>query len=79
MLHSVHLPGFGKSILCQKYNKIVAGDWEPNPWGAFLSIKDGGTDAVGFGSAVSDDLKAQVMAERDAIIAGKHSICWTNY
>lgn len=61
-----------EEYLVPEINKIVAGDWEPNPWGAFLSIKDGGTDAVGFGSAVSDDLKAQVMAERDAIMAGKH-------
>ena len=61
-----------EQYLVPEINKIVSGGWEPNPWGAFLSIKDGGTDAVGFGSAVSDDLKAKVMAERAAIIAGKH-------
>ena len=44
----------------------------PAPWGAFLSIAQGGTDIACCGDAVSDELKAKVMAEREAIIAGKH-------
>lgn len=59
-------------FLKPEIDKIVAGKFEPAPYGAFLSIADGGTDISALGSSVSDDLKAKVMAERDAIIAGKH-------
>ncbi len=52
--------------------KIVAGEFEEAPYGAFLSIGDGAIDVACCGDAVSEELKAQVMAERDAIIAGKH-------
>lgn len=52
--------------------KIAAGTWEPSPYGAFLGIKDGGPDIVCCGDAVPADIAAKVMAERDAIIAGKH-------
>ena len=50
---------------------IAAGSFEPAPFGAFLSIAEGGTDIACCGPAVSEELKARVMAERDAIIAGK--------
>jgi basic membrane protein A and related proteins len=58
--------------LVPEIKKIVAGGWEPNPWGAYLGIKDGGTDIACCGDAVSDELEAQVMAGREAILAGKH-------
>jgi basic membrane lipoprotein Med (substrate-binding protein (PBP1-ABC) superfamily) len=52
--------------------KIAAGNWEPSPFGAFPGIKDGGTDIACCNPAVSKEAVAKVMAERDAIIAGKH-------
>jgi basic membrane lipoprotein Med (substrate-binding protein (PBP1-ABC) superfamily) len=50
------------------------GTWEAAPYGAFLGIADGGTDIACCGDAVSDELKAQVMEARDAIIAGELNI-----
>jgi basic membrane protein A and related proteins len=52
--------------------KIAAGNWEPNPYGAFPGIKDGGTDIACCNAVVPKEAVAKVMAERDAIIAGKH-------
>ena len=52
--------------------KIAAGTWEPSPYGAFLGIKDGGTDITCCGDQVSAENKAKIMAEREAIIGGKH-------
>ena len=51
--------------------KIAAGEWETSPYGAFLSIKEGGTDIACCGDAVSEDVKKQIMDERQAIIDGK--------
>ncbi|MEO0385474.1 MAG: BMP family ABC transporter substrate-binding protein [Pseudomonadota bacterium] len=51
---------------------IAAGDFEPAPFGAFLSIADGAVDIACCGPAVSEELEALVMAEREAILAGKH-------
>ena len=61
-----------EKFLQPEIEKISSGNFEPAPYGAFLSIADGGTDIACCGDAVSDDLKAKVMAERDALIAGKH-------
>ena len=52
--------------------KIKDGTWEPAEYGAFISIADGGTDIACCGPAVSEEDKAKIMAERDALIAGKH-------
>ena len=52
--------------------KIASGTWEPNPNGAFLSIKEGGTDIACCGDAVPKEVVDKVMAEREAIINGKH-------
>jgi len=52
--------------------KIAAGNWEPSPFGAFPGIKDGGTDIACCNDVVPKEAVAKVMAERDAIIAGKH-------
>lgn len=52
--------------------KISAGGWEPNPYGAFLSIAEGGTDIVCCGAAVPAEAAEQIQVERQAIIDGKH-------
>lgn len=59
-------------FLKPEIEKIAAGEFEPAEYGAFLSIADGATDIACCGDAVSAELKEKVMAERDAIIAGKH-------
>ncbi|QPM90008.1 BMP family ABC transporter substrate-binding protein [Pseudooceanicola algae] len=51
--------------------RISAGAFEAAPYGAFLSISEGAIDIACCGDAVSEELEAKVMAERDAIIAGK--------
>jgi basic membrane lipoprotein Med (substrate-binding protein (PBP1-ABC) superfamily) len=53
------------------FKQIGDGTWETNPYGAFPGIKEGGTDIACCGSAVSDDLKAKVMAARDELIGGR--------
>lgn len=50
---------------------ISAGTWEPSPYGAFVHV-GGGTDIACCGDMVPQEVADQVMAERDAIIAGKH-------
>lgn len=52
--------------------KVAAGNWDASPYGAFPGIKDGGTDIACCSDAVPKEAVAKVMAERDAIIAGKH-------
>lgn len=51
---------------------IASGAFEPAPFGAFLSIGDGAVDIACCGPAVSEELEAMVMAEREAILNGKH-------
>jgi basic membrane protein A and related proteins len=58
-------------FLSPELKKVAAGDWQPSPYGAFPGIKEGGTDIACCGSAVPKELADKVMAERDAIIAGK--------
>lgn len=50
---------------------IAAGTWEPNPYGAFLSIKQGGTDISCCGPAVPEEAEEAIMKERQAILDGK--------
>jgi basic membrane protein A len=52
--------------------KVFAGNWQPSPYGAFPGIKDGGTDIACCNTAVPKDVVDKVMAERAAIVAGKH-------
>jgi basic membrane protein A and related proteins len=59
-------------FLTPEIKKIEAGNWQPNPYGAFPGIKDGGTDIACCNSVVPKDAVDKIMAERDAIIAGKH-------
>ncbi len=58
-------------FLTPELKKIMAGNWKPAPYGAFIEMKDGGTDIAGFGPAVPKDKAAQITAERDAIMKGK--------
>jgi basic membrane protein A and related proteins len=51
--------------------KIIAGNWEPSPYGALPGIKDGGTDIACCSSVVPKEAVDKVMAERQAIIDGK--------
>lgn len=51
--------------------KIESGQWAPGTYGAFLSIKDGGTDITCCGSAVPKEAADKIKAEREAIIGGK--------
>ena len=45
--------------------KIATGAWEPSPYGAFLSIKDGGTDIACCGDAgLAGEQAEKIMAER---------------
>ena len=59
-------------FLIPEIKKIADGTWESSPWGAFLSIGQGGTDIACCGDAVSSDQKAKIMKARDDIMAGKH-------
>lgn len=59
-------------FLVPEVKKIIAGTWEPAPYGAFITIKDGGTDIACCGPAVPKEAVDKIMAERQAIIDGKH-------
>ena len=52
--------------------KVIAGGWKPAPYGAFLGIAQGGGDIACCGAAVPKDKATAIMAERDAIMKGKH-------
>jgi basic membrane protein A and related proteins len=58
-------------FLTPELKKVEAGNWQPNPYGAFPGIKEGGTDIACCNSVVPKDAADKIMAERDAIIAGK--------
>jgi basic membrane lipoprotein Med (substrate-binding protein (PBP1-ABC) superfamily) len=58
-------------FLTPEMKKVQAGNWQPNPYGAFPGIKDGGTDIACCNIVVPKDAVAKIMAERDAVIAGK--------
>ncbi len=58
-------------FLTPEIKKIEAGTWEPSPYGAFLSIKEGGTDIACCGDAVPKEVADKVQAARQEIIDGK--------
>lgn len=58
-------------FLVPELKRVMAGNWTPQPYGAFIAMKDGGTDIAGFGDAVPKDKAALILAERDAILQGK--------
>jgi hypothetical protein len=57
--------------LVPEIKKIGAGGWQTQPYGAFLSIKDGGTDVVCCNAVVPQAMVDKMMAERTAIVEGK--------
>lgn len=59
-------------FLGPEIEKIASGEFEPAPYGAFLSIAEGGTDIACCGDAVSEADKAKIMEARQAILDGKH-------
>lgn len=59
------------SFLAPEIKKIEEGTWSPSPSGAFLGIKDGGTDIACCGKAVLPDAVDKIRAERQALIDGK--------
>jgi basic membrane protein A len=61
-------------FLEKEIKKIEAGSWEPSPYGAFLSIKEGGTDITCCGDAVPKEAAGKIMAERQAIVDGKKQV-----
>jgi basic membrane lipoprotein Med (substrate-binding protein (PBP1-ABC) superfamily) len=58
-------------FLTPEIKKIEAGNWQPNPYGAFPGIKNGGTDISCCNTVVPQEAVKRIMAERAAIIAGK--------
>jgi basic membrane protein A and related proteins len=58
-------------FLVPEIKKIAAGDWKPNPYGAFPGMKDGGTEVVCCSNVVPKATVDAMMAERTAILAGK--------
>jgi basic membrane lipoprotein Med (substrate-binding protein (PBP1-ABC) superfamily) len=57
--------------LVPEIKKIAAGGWQTQPYGAFLGIKDGGTDVTCCNPAVPQAVVDKMKAERTAIIEGK--------
>jgi basic membrane protein A len=51
--------------------RVIAGNWKPAPYGAFISMKDGGTDVACCGPAVPKDKADMIKAERAAMMKGK--------
>lgn len=54
--------------------KIASGAWETQPYGAFLSINEGGADITCCGSAVPKEAADKIQAARQDIIDGKLKI-----
>lgn len=59
-------------FLIPELKKVIAGHWKPAPYGAFIEMKDGGTDIPKLGAQIPKDKQALILAERDAILQGKH-------
>jgi basic membrane protein A and related proteins len=58
-------------FLIPELKKIESGKWKPSAYGAFIEMKDGGTDIAGFGPGVPKDKATLINAEREAILKGK--------
>ena len=58
--------------LAPTLKKVAAGNWQPSPYGAFPGIKDGGTEIACCNAVVPKEVVDKVMAERAAIVGGKH-------
>ena len=58
--------------LAPTLKKVAAGNWQPSAYGAFPGIKDGGTEIACCNAVVPKEVVDKVMAERAAIVGGKH-------
>lgn len=63
-----------EKFLTPRLKDIQAGTWKPSPYGAFLSIKDGGTDATCCGKGVPEDAAKKIMTARQEIIDGNRKV-----
>jgi basic membrane protein A and related proteins len=54
--------------------KIEAGNWTPDPYGAFPGIAGGGTDIACCNSVVPKDVVDKVMAVREEIVKGTKQV-----
>ena len=59
-------------FLTPTYKKVIAGQFVEQPYGAFIGIKDGGVDVTLAEDVLGKDMVNKIMAERKAIINGKH-------
>jgi basic membrane protein A and related proteins len=62
-----------EKFLIPELKKVIAGNWVPNPYGAFPGINQGGTD-IALAPDLPKDLVAKVNAARQGIIDGKEQI-----
>jgi basic membrane protein A len=60
------------NFLIPELKKVIAGNWQPSPYGAFPGMKDGGDDIACCGPDVPKAVVDKIMAERDAIMKGKN-------
>lgn len=61
-------------FLAPRVKAIQDGTWQPSPYGAFLSIKEGGTDIACCGAAVPTDVAEKIKARRQDIVDGKFHV-----
>ena len=61
-------------FLKTELEKIIAGNWVPNPNGALLSMQEGGTDIACCGPNISEEEEAKIMAARDKLLKGELQI-----
>ena len=61
-------------FLKTELEKIIAGNWVPNPNGALLSMREGGTDIACCGPNISEEEEAKIMAARDKLLKGELQI-----
>lgn len=58
-------------FLIPELKKVIAGNWQPAPYGAFVEMKDGGGDISKLGAQIPQDKQALIQAERTALMQGK--------
>lgn len=61
-------------FLKDELEKIIAGDWQPDPYGALLSMQQGGTDIACCGPGVDAEEEATIMAAREKLLNGELDI-----
>ncbi|MDO6443122.1 MULTISPECIES: BMP family ABC transporter substrate-binding protein [unclassified Marinobacter] len=58
-------------FLKTELEKIIAGNWVPEPHGALLSMQEGGTDIACCGKNIDKQEEAKIMAARDELLKGE--------